>query len=157
MQMLMLKNKAQEGLITLKNVCNSHTDVTLEIFENETKLKPIYKQGKITMMIDLYTTVVIDELSGDEDFIEENKRAQLQHDAEMKLKQNLQELINKLQMDYDCDALGFEEFLNENDPKVLRELKKSNDDIFASMQTEINVHMTIKGSAEMMKPTKKGK
>ena len=155
MQMLMIKNKVHEGLITLKDIYNSHTDATLEIFKNETKLKPIYKDGKITMMIDLYTTVVIDELSGDEDFINENKRVLLVQDAEEKLKQNLQELTNKLQIDYDCDALGFEEFLERNNSKVLKELKKSNKDIFASIQTKINVHMTIKGSAKMMKPTKK--
>jgi len=157
MQMLMLRNKLKAGVIPLKNVCNSNTDVTLEIFNNNTKLKNVYSGGKLTLKIDVYTTVAIAELSGDEDLIKEDKRKLLQQDAEMRIKENLNNLISKMQREYDADVFGFQQFIENNNPKIYKELKKNNDNIFKNLQTDINVHINIKGSALRTNSIKVGK
>ena len=157
MQMLMLRNKLKAGVIPLKNVCNSNTDVTLEIFENNTKLKTINSEGKLTLKIDIYTTVAIDELSGDEDFIEEDKRKLLMKDAEIRIKENLNSLISKMQREYNADVFGFQQFIEKNNPKIYNEIKKNNDNIFKNLQTDIEVHISIKGSASRTNSIKVGK
>ncbi|MBC8060942.1 MAG: Ger(x)C family spore germination protein, partial [Clostridiaceae bacterium] len=55
--MLMVKNKIKEGVITLKNVSGSDTSITLEIFKNKTKLTPLYSNGKVSLIIDIYPIV----------------------------------------------------------------------------------------------------
>ena len=157
MQMLMLRNKLKAGVIPLKNVCNSNTDVTLEIFENNTKLKTINSEGKLTLKIDIYTTVAIDELSGDEDFIAEDKRKLLLKDAEIRIKENLNSLISKMQREYNSDVFGFQQFIEKNNPKIYNEIKKNNDNIFKNLQTDIEVHISIKGSASRTNSIKVGK
>lgn len=157
MQMLMLRNKLKSGVIPLKNGCNSNTDVTLEIFKNNTKLKSIYSNGKLTLKIDIYTTVAIAELSGDEDFIKEDKRKLLQQDAEMRIKENLNNLISKMQREYNADVFGFQQFIEKNNPKLYNELKKNNDNIFKNLQTDIEVHISVKGSALRSNSIKVGK
>jgi len=157
MQMLMLRNKLSSGVIPLKNVCNSNTDITLEIFNNNTKLNSIYSDGELTLRIDVYTTVAIDEQAGNEDFISVDKRRLLQQYAEMRIKENLDSLVLKMQRNYDADVFGFQEFIEKNNPKIYKEFKKNNKDFFNNLQTDINVHISIKGSATRTNTIKAGK
>ena len=67
--MLMIKNKLEEGLITLSNVSGSDTSVTLKIFKNRTKLTPRYINGKVSMIIDINQVVSIMEVQGTTNFV----------------------------------------------------------------------------------------
>ena len=77
--MIMIKNKLKEGLIVLKNVSGSDTNVTLEIHENKTKLTPLYNNGTASLIIDIYPVATIDEVQGTKDFI---KRGKLKNTSE---------------------------------------------------------------------------
>lgn len=155
--MLMIKNKVKAGVITLKNASNSNTTITLEIFENRTKLTPLYSNGKVSMIIDIYPFVAIDEVGGSKDFMKEENLKMLQSEAEKKIEAQAQYLISKLQKDYDTDILGFGETFEKEKPKVSEKFKKNGEDIFENMKTEVNVHLQIKGSGKTIKPISKGK
>jgi len=153
--MQMIKNKIQEGLIVLKNVSGSNSNVTLEIFQNRTKLTPTYNNGAVSMIIDIYPVVAIDELQGNKDFMKEENLKILQSEAEKEIEVRVQSVINKLQKTYNCDVLGFEETFNKKFPKASKNLKKEGKDIFANLKTEVNVHLQIKGSGKTIKPISK--
>ena len=150
--MLMIKNKIKQGLITLVNVSGSNTNVTLELNDNRTKLTPIYNNGLVSMIIDVYPILSIHEIQGTKDFMKEENLVTLQSEAEKKIGSQIQNLINKLQKDYDSDVLGFGEKFNEEKPKVSKDFKKNGKDIFTNMKTTVNVHVQIKGSNKTMKP-----
>jgi germination protein, Ger(x)C family len=155
--MLMIKNKIKEGVITLKNVSNSDTSITLEIFENRTKLTPLYNNGKVSLIIDIYPVSIISEVGGSKDFMKEENLEILQSEAEKKIKTQVQYLISKLQKDYDCDVLGFGELFEKERPKVSENFKKNGEDIFTSLTTEVNVHLQIRASGKTIKPIVIGK
>ena len=147
-----IKNKIQEGLIVLKNVSGSDTSVTLEIFQNKTKLTPLYNNGSVSMKIDIYPVVAIDELQGNKNFMKEENIIRLQNEAEKEIEVRVQAIINKLQKKYDCDILGFSDIFNKEKPKVVKNFKKSGRDLFSEIKTEVHVHLQIKGSGKTIKP-----
>jgi len=149
--MQMIKNKAHEGLIVLKNILGSSTNITLEIFENRTKLTPKYNNGRVSMIIDIYPVIAIDEVQGTKDFMKEENLKMLQSEAEKEIEVRVQSLIDKLQKDYDSDVLGFDETFMREKPKASEDFKKSGEDIFQNMKTVVKVHMKIKGSGKTIK------
>lgn len=155
--MLMIKNKLREGLITLKNVAGSDTNITLEIFENRTKLTPLYNNGKVSLIIDIYPVVTIGEVLGTKNFMDEENLKILRGEAEKKIEAQIQYLISNLQKDYDSDVLGFGEIFKEEKPRAYENFQKNKEGIFASIKTEVNVHLQIKGSAKTKYPISIGK
>lgn len=155
--MLMVKNKLKAGVITLKDVAGTDTTITLEIFRNKTKLTPLYKDGKLSLIIDIYAVVAIDEVGGSKDFMKEENLKTFQGEAEKKIEEQVQYLISKLQKDYESDVLGFEEVFAKEKPKISDNFKKSGEDIFENIKTEVNVHLKIKGSGGELKPISLGK
>ncbi|MCJ7688829.1 MAG: Ger(x)C family spore germination protein [Clostridiaceae bacterium] len=141
--MTLIKNQLKEGLIVLQNVSGSGTNTTLEIHGSKTKLTPIYTNGRASLIIDIYPTTSLEEVQGTKDFIEEKNLKILQSEAENEMESNMQSLISKLQKDYHSDVLGFEEVFEKEKPKVSKAFKKSGEDIFASLKTEVNVHIQI--------------
>lgn len=156
--MFMIKNKFKDGLIVLKNVSGSDTNVTLEIHENRTKLTPLYNNGTVSLIVDIYPVATIDDVAGTIDFIKDEENFKiLKREAENKIETQIQYLISKLQKDYDSDVLGFGEIFVKEKPKVSEDFKKNGKDIFANLKTEVNVHMQIKGSGKTNDPITVGK
>ncbi|HEY8891099.1 MAG TPA: Ger(x)C family spore germination protein [Clostridium sp.] len=155
--MLLAENKIKQGLIVLKNVSGSNTNVTLEINDNRTKLTPLYNNGTVSMIIDIYPVVSIHEIQGTTDFMTEENIKIVQDETEKNIKSNVQELINKFQKDYNSDVLGFEDTFKKEKPKVSENLKNNGIDIFTNIKTIVNVHAQIKGSNKTMKPIIIGK
>jgi spore germination protein KC len=136
----MIKNKLKEGLITLTNVAGSDTDITLEIFENRTKLTPRYVNGRVSMIIDITQVVSIMEIQGTKNFMKEDNLKLLQIDSEKKIKSEVQHLISKLQKNYNSDVLGFTDTFMREKPKVSKLLKESGENLFENINPEVNVH-----------------
>jgi len=154
--MLMIKNKIKEGVITLENVSGSHTSITLELFQNRTKLTPVENNGFLSLLIDIYPVVAIDEVEGSKDFMKGEDLEMLQKEAEKKIQTQVEYLINKLQKEYNSDILGFAEIFEKQKPKVSKLFKKNKEDIFQSIKPVVNVHLQIKGSGKTIKPISKG-
>ena len=144
--MLMIKDKVEGGLITLKNISGSITNITLEIHENKTKLTPLYNNGTVSLLIDIYPVVTIGEVQGTKDFMKDENLKTLQSEAEKRIEGNIQYLISSLQKNYDNDVLGFGEIFEKEKPKVSENFKKNGEDIFTNIKTEVNVHLQIKSS-----------
>jgi spore germination protein KC len=155
--MLMVQNKIQEGLITIKKILGTDTNITLEIFKNKTKLTPVYKDGTARLIIDISPVVIIAEVEGTEDLITDENLTILQSEAENRIKDNVLYFINKIQKDCDSDILGFGRIFEKNKPKVYDEFKKRGENIFTSVETEVNVHLQIKGSGRTSSPLPKQK
>ena len=148
----MIKNKIKEGLITIKNVLNSDTNVTLEIYGNRTKSTPFYNNGRVSLIIDIYPVVGIEEVQGSKDFMDGENLKLFQSESEKEIAVQIQYLISKLQKEYDCDALGFGEIFAREKPKVSENFKKNGEDIFLAINTTINVHLQITRSGKTIKP-----
>ncbi|QXM05084.1 Ger(x)C family spore germination protein [Crassaminicella indica] len=146
------------GLVVVESTMNKKaTRITLEILKNNTKVKPIYIEGKLTMKIDAETDVMIGEIGGTQDFIGKEGRTILKKDAEKQIKQQIENVIKKVQKDYDSDIFKFSKSIKKEMPNVWKKIKPDWDKVFKDLKTEVNVVVNIKGSALKSKPIRVAK
>lgn len=156
MSMMLIKDELKSGVFVVKNVDNTNTDCTLEIFKSKTKVKPIVKDGNIIMKIDSKLDVGIGEILGKADLISEPGRDKLKVQAEETIKKELLKTIKRVQKDYDSDIFGFGNSIYRKMPNEWKKIKNDWDEIFAHLKVDINVEVKIKGSALTSKPIKVG-
>lgn len=153
---LLISGKVKEGLIPLKNVEDTNTDVTLEIFNTKVKLIPILDDSNLSINIDVKATVAIDELAGSTDFISEPGNEKLKEQAEKMLKKELQEVIKKVQLDYKSDIFDFGGVIKRQYPSLWKKIEPNHTNFFSKLQVKVNVDLTIKGSGRTAKPIEIG-
>lgn len=152
-------NKVKGGLLIQKERTEtSHANVALEVFSEltNTKIKPIYSDGKLTMKLDVYVTAAIGEIGGIENYINEPGRTKLKKDAEESLKDNIKRVIKKVQNDYGSDIFGFGSIVKGDMPYVWKDIEKDWEKIYKALDVNVNVDINITNSALVVKPVKKG-
>jgi spore germination protein KC len=154
--LIWLKNELKGGLFVVSNIGEKHTNVALEITKSKTKIKPEVIDGKLSIKIDIVVDANIGEITGSDDFISEKGRIILKKAAEKQIKGSLNNLIEKAQKEYKIDFLGFGEKVHNYMPNIWNSIEKQWNEVFADMETSINVNVRIKGSATSRKPIKVG-
>ncbi len=148
--------EAKGGLISMKNVLDTGTNVTLELFSNKTKIEPIIDDDGIMMNIDVKLQVEIAEIMGSEDFISKEGREKLKKYSENFVKKNIESVIKKVQKEYASDIFGFGRIIHKQKPKEWKKLKENWYQTFSSLDVEVNVDIKITASALTSKPIKMG-
>ncbi len=156
--MLFIKNKLKGGTLTqIETGKDGDCTVTLEIFNNATKVEPVVKNGKIEMNIKTETVVGIDEIEGSENFIEEEGRKKLEADTEKMLKDKLEKTIKKVQSEYGLDIFGFGAKIRQDKPDLWDAVGNNWDETFTSLKVNVSAKIHIKNSAMMSKTMEAGK
>ncbi|QEK11220.1 Ger(x)C family spore germination protein [Crassaminicella thermophila] len=146
------------GLVIVESkMKDKPTKITLEILNNKTKVKPIYKEGELVMKIDIETDVMIGEIGGTDDFIGKEGRNILKKDAQKQIKTHIEKVIKKVQKEYDSDIFRFSKSIKKEMPNLWKKIKPNWDEFFRGLKTEVNVVVNIKGSALQLKPLKVAK
>lgn len=155
---LLTKDEMKGGFIVVESeVDGQKYKSTLEIFGSKTKVKPEYKDNKLTMNIDIEIETGIIELDGKKDFIEEKGREILQKDAENNIKKNMKKTIDKAQTDFESDIFGFAGIIMREMPKEWKKKIQPNwEEEFKRLDTNIQVKVNIRDSALLSKPIKVG-
>lgn len=156
MDLLFIKNKIHEGLLILKQMDNTSIDISLEIFKSKTKINATYQNKTFTVNIDINTVVAIDELAGSKNFIDDPGRSKLKKDAEQLLKARIENLIKKVQTDYKGDIFGFGDIIKRQYPDIWKSIPYTDENVFSTLQFNVNVDLIIKGSGKISKPIKIG-
>lgn len=130
--------------------------ITFEIFDNKTKVKPVYKDEKLAMKIDIKTMVNIIEIDGTIDFMDEKNLKIIQKNGEDTIKKMVENVIKKVQEEYKSDIFGFGATVSREMPELWKEKKVDWDDTFAKLDVEVNVDLNIRGSALRSKTIKIG-
>ncbi len=150
-------DKINDGLTIVNENSTDHMDnIALEIFKSKTKVKPDYYDGKLTMNIDIKQDVSIAEIGTSVDYIKGRNRDKLKKDAENNVKASVEELIKKVQNEYDADIFGFGKLLKINMPSVWKSVEPDWDKLFKESSIDVNVDISIKNSALVSKTIKKG-
>ncbi|MCY6355638.1 Ger(x)C family spore germination protein [Clostridium sp. ZS2-4] len=150
---LFIKDKIKSGAIVVESYMEGikYTN-TLEILGSKTKIKPIYKDNKITLNINVETDVAIAELDQKRNFIDEKGRKILAEDAEKFVETNLNNVIHKVQTKFGSDIFGFSSEIQRDMPKVWKKIQPYWEEEFKKIDTNVQVKINIKGSALMQKP-----
>ncbi|MCT4605160.1 MAG: Ger(x)C family spore germination protein [Marinisporobacter sp.] len=128
--------------------------ISLEVLGNQTKLKPILIANKIVMQINVETGMRLEEIAGTEDFISKKGRSILEKDTEKFIQKEIEELIKRVQKKYHSDIFGFSTSIKKEMPELWRKIKPNWESFFTNMEVDVNVKVTIEGSALQQKPIK---
>ena len=96
---LFVIDELKGGTIVIKNdeLSDDQIRIAFEIFKNKTKIKPLYKDEKISMEVDIKTTVNINEIDGYVDLIDEESLEIIRKDGESTIKKSVEGVIKKVQ------------------------------------------------------------
>ncbi|MCY6369059.1 Ger(x)C family spore germination protein [Clostridium ganghwense] len=155
---LFIKDEVKGGFLVIESeVDGNKYKNTLEIFKSETKVKPEYKDNKLTMNINVEMDTGIIEIDGERDFIEKKGRQILQKDAEEYVKKNIKKVIDKAQTDFQSDIFGFAGIIMREMPKEWKEKIEPNwEEEFKKLDTNMQVKINIRNSALISKTIKVG-
>lgn len=154
---LFAKDRIKGGVLMISPE-ESHQDhkVTLEILNNTTKIRPVYLDEKLTMKINIHTEVVIGENDFLIDYINREGRSQLKAAAEQQLKEDVQNVIHKIQKDFGSDILGFGRIIKAYHPSLWKNIKYQWDELFKTVAVDVHVELDIIGSGINSTPIRVG-
>lgn len=155
--LLFIRDKIKGGLLSIDMSENNPKDkVTLEIFKNKTKIKPVYSGENISMNIIIKTEVSIEENDTSINNIDENGRAKLKNESEKYLEKQINNLIKKVQNEFDSDIFGFGAKIKAEMPYLWKTIKDDWDDIFKDLDVVVNAQIDIRNSGITSKPIEVG-
>lgn len=150
--MLFVRNAIKGGLLIQEERGKSGTTkITLEIFKNKTDIKPVLKDGNVEMNINIEATVAIDEIQGTENYIEEEGMLKLKKDTEEKMNSGVENLVKKVQTEYNSDIFGFGTKIRQDLPKEWKILEPQWENKFKDLKVTVNTQINIKNSAALYK------
>ncbi|MFZ5966902.1 MAG: Ger(x)C family spore germination protein [Bacillota bacterium] len=153
MYYLMAADKMKGGILVIEAKKGKDVErISLEVFNNKAKIKPIYEDGELRMKIDVKTVVNIAEIDSQKDFIEEKNRETLKKIAEQQIKQRIEAVIHKTQKEYGTDIYGFGNKVEIEMPELWKEIKADWPEIYSKVKTDVHVEIKIQGSALRSKP-----
>lgn len=127
--------------------------ISLEVKRYKKKIKPIYKNGKITIQININIDTSISEISNSKiDYMSKEGIRILEEDAKNKIKKDINNLIYKVQKEYKSDIFGFGAAIKRNNPKLWKQIKNDWNEKFIGLDTEIDVDLKIRTSGLHSKP-----
>lgn len=155
--MMFVKDKVKGGLLVGKERSKrSEAEVSLEILKNKTKLKPRLSEGKIIMEVSTETDVVLAEIGGELDIMNEKGLEKLKEDFEAKLQADIKNLVKKTQGQYGCDIFGFCKTIKIEMPDLWKQIEPKWENIYKNLAVEVHSKINIKNSAFLNKPLKVG-
>lgn len=155
---LFVRDKIKGGILVVKMPEEgSSKGIALEIFKNKTKVKPIYSNGKFIIKVDIKTEVTIGEEDTSIDYISEKGRDKLKAYAEKSLEKHVEDVIKKVQHDFDSDVFGFGKIVKSEMPSLWKEIKNDWNDIFKELEVEVNAKIQIRNSGFTISPVKVGR
>ncbi|AFQ44303.1 Ger(x)C family spore germination protein [Desulfosporosinus meridiei] len=155
--LLFIQNKVDGGLLVQNGEGdNAGSKVSLKILDTRTKLKPVEKDGNVEISIDIKTTVAIDEIEGTENYIDEPGRLRLEKSAEESMKKSIENLVQEVQMKYNCDIFGFGAKVKTDMPGTWKEIETLWGDKFKDLKVSVHPELTIKNSAAFSHPLRIG-
>jgi spore germination protein KC len=155
--LIIIRNETKGGiLIQDLQVDNTPISVSLEIFSSKSKVKPIVEGKNIKIKLDVDTIVAIDEITGSANLIDEDERKTLEKIAEKDLKERIENLIKKVQSEYDADIFGFGGKIREDKVKVWNIVESNWEEYFKNLKVDVKTKVHIENSSVLSKPIKMG-
>ncbi len=155
--LLFIKDRIEGGvLVNTMHSDDGATNISLEILDNKTKMKPYYDGENITIQIRTKTDVTLDEIGGQGDYIEKDALAALKAAFEAQLEEQIVNLVAKAQQEYKSDIFGFGRSVKMNMPEVWRAIEPRWQEMFQNVGVSVACEINIKNSSILSEPIKVG-
>ena len=140
------------GLLVNNDAHDSpNSNISLEVFNSKTTVKPIYNDGKITMEIKIKTETAIAEVGPDININDIAGLTALQEDMQKFLQQNIKRVIQKVQSEFGTDIFGFGQIIYQHLPDVWKQYKNNWESEFNNLEFNITSEIDFRNTAQASK------
>lgn len=134
------------------------TEITYDITAYRCKIKPLIKEDKIVMQINIDMNGIITEINGGgKKYLNKQNRYYTKKKLEEKLENEIRELVYDLQYEYNSDAIGFGRMISRKNPKIWNKLKDDWVNNFKKVEVEVNCNANIRAGGLSSREIEKGK
>ncbi|WP_106231683.1 Ger(x)C family spore germination protein [Orenia metallireducens] len=126
-----------------------------EILSNKSKLKPEFKNGKVSFKLEVKTDVAITEAITKLDLTKSEDIELLQKDLAKEVKKYIETTLKTAQQEYNADIFGYGNAIYRSYPKKWEEIKDDWDQIFPTVVTDIKVEIIVKRLGMISQPITK--
>lgn len=155
--LLFVKNQVEGGVLVLgESKDKKNPLISLEIFKNSTKIKSLASDQHIEVLINTNTVVGIDEIHGATDVIHEEGLRKLEHTAEVRLKKQIEDIVEKSQKQLKTDILGLGAKIHEDKPDIWRQVADNWEEEYPQVKVIVQPKVHIKNTAMISKTIKVG-
>ncbi|PKM95123.1 MAG: hypothetical protein CVU84_07315 [Firmicutes bacterium HGW-Firmicutes-1] len=131
----------------------NESKISLEIGDTKSKVRIQKKDGKYVITVQLSIIGVIGEIEDNRVKIStKEKLEEFKKHAEIQLEEELAAFIIKIQKNFGSDIFGFGEKFKNKYPKVFKELEDNWNEVFSSLNIEVEVKVSITGTAQNKQP-----
>ncbi len=155
-ELLFIRNEVKGGVLVADKGVGLSAPISLEIFENKTKVKPIVEAQELKFKVDIRTSVVIDEIEGGENFIDEKAVKRFETSISQFTQKKVEDFIEKIQSEYGTDIFMFGEKLREKNVNKWNSISDKWEEVFRNLEVDVDAKVHIKNSALLYKTIKKG-
>lgn len=148
---LMLRNELQGGILTLGGY-DRPPGISLEVFNNKTKVKPVIVGGEVQIQVKTHVVTAVDEVLQKADFYTEKGRAETEGLAAAKMEEEMLKVIRLAQQKYKQDIFGFGRIIHEQMPREWKKLEPDWDEQFSKLKVTVEAKVIIKSTASSIKP-----
>ena len=145
---ILAKDKLKGGIITINTkIKDSDTDlqnISLEIKSSASSQKYISQEkNNIKIKISTTTEVTLGEFKELNQKLTNKDLDKLEKEAAKIVKERIENVISKIQIDYDTDIMGFGRLLYRNNPKEWEKLKNTFDEEFKNIEVIVESKIKI--------------
>lgn len=152
---LFITNRIKEGILNVKTGNDNPNDtIILEVFDSNTKIKPIYDSEKLGFDIFIKARGTIAEVTTMTDYISPKGRKNLKILAEKSLKAEIENNIKHVQKEFGFDIFGFGNIIRQKNYKLWEQIEKDWDYIFMNLDLNIHCDIEIRNSGHFLNPIK---
>ncbi|WP_274307088.1 Ger(x)C family spore germination protein [Solibacillus daqui] len=129
--------------------CPSGGELTTEITQSKTETKGKIKNGQPTINVSIDVVQNVAEVKCDIDFSEIKTMDWINKQTEEHIKKNINQVLNKLQENYQADVLGFGEAIHRADHTEWKKIKDDWQTIYPEVEVNVKVNVNTQGLGTM--------
>lgn len=116
----------------------------IEVIRSKSKLKGKVENNEPKISIDLNIMGNVSEVECSIDLSDVEVFQRVEKEASCTIKQQIEQLIKKVQQEYKTDIFGFGKAIHQTDPKKWKEMKENWEEWFETMDVQVNVTTELK-------------
>lgn len=136
--------EAKRGMITIESPMNRDKQVTIAMFNSNSTINPVARDGRITVYIDISASGDIRLDNDPQPIAEPEVVDMLEQELSRKIKRMAENSIRLAQKEFRADIFSFGYRLHKSNPNVWHEIQDDWYDIYPTVETVVNVNAKIR-------------
>lgn len=155
--MLLFREQLDSGVVVVSCPSKPERKVSVELRDQNFKVKPFYKKGKVSFRANLQTFASVVEAGCPLNMDNQEELTKLETSLEKELEKEINDTVNKIQKEYKADALELGKVFHNRFPYEWNTIKGDWQELFQEAEVKITVDAIVNHGSLLFEPTVSGK